>query len=248
MGAALRRVTRTMRDKPIALDAYEALAEAYAAVVKTKPHNALYERPATLSLMPDVKGRRVLDAGCGPGVYAEWLIEHGAEVVAVDVSPKMADLARQRLGERAEVRQADLGKPLTFLGSSSFDVVLSALALDYVEDWRAAFSEFHRVLRPAGHLVFSVAHPLFSYLYFRSNNYYEQELVGCEWQGFNNLRVYMPSFRRPLGAIFNTLVEAGFSLERMLEPKPTEEFKAADREHYEELSKQPCFLCVRARK
>jgi len=55
-----------MRDKPIALDAYESLAEAYAAVVKTKAHNAYYERPATLSLLPDVKNKRVLDAGCGP--------------------------------------------------------------------------------------------------------------------------------------------------------------------------------------
>ncbi len=38
-----------MTDKPIALDAYETLAAAYAAAVDTKPHNAYYERPATLS-------------------------------------------------------------------------------------------------------------------------------------------------------------------------------------------------------
>jgi ubiquinone/menaquinone biosynthesis C-methylase UbiE len=63
-----------MTDKPIALDAYETLAAAYAAVIDTKPHNAYYERPATLSLMPEVKGKRVLDAGCGTGVYSEWLI------------------------------------------------------------------------------------------------------------------------------------------------------------------------------
>src|SRR4028118_242469 len=112
-----------MADKPIALDAYETLAEAYAAAVDTKPHNAYYERPATLSLMPEVKGKRVFDAGCGPGVYSEWLIEHGAEIVAVDASPKMVELAKQRLGEKADVRQADLDKPLTFLENSSFDVV-----------------------------------------------------------------------------------------------------------------------------
>ena len=69
-----------MNDKPIALDAYETLAEAYASVVDTKPHNAYYERPATLSLLPDVKGKRILDAACGPGLYSEWLRSHGAEV------------------------------------------------------------------------------------------------------------------------------------------------------------------------
>ncbi|MDQ3252322.1 MAG: class I SAM-dependent methyltransferase [Acidobacteriota bacterium] len=237
-----------MTDNPVALDAYESLAEAYAAAIDTKPHNAYYERPTTLSLLPKVKGKRVLDAGCGPGVYSEWLIERGAEVVAVDASPKMVELAKQRLGTASDVRQADLSKPLTFLGSSSFDMVLSPLVLEYVEDWGSTFAEFYRVLRPDGHLVFSVTHPFFDYIYFKSNNYFETELVGSEWSGFKPIQVYVPSFRRSLGATLNPLVEAGFCLEKILEPKPTDDFKKADPKHYEELSQQPCFLCIRARK
>lgn len=237
-----------MSEKPIAFDAYETLAEAYAAVVDTKPHNAFYERPATLSLLPEVGGKRVLDAGCGPGVYSEWLLEHGAEVCAVDASPKMVELARRRLGAAADVRQADLGKPLDFLESASFAVVLSPLVLDYVEDWRGTFAEFHRILRPSGHFVFSITHPLFDYLYFKSDNYFATELVCCEWRGFAPVRVQMQSYRRPMAAVVNTLVETGFSLERMVEPQPTDEFKAADPKHYAELSRQPAFLCIRARK
>jgi len=237
-----------MTDKPIALDAYETLAEAYAAAVDTKPHNAYYERPATLSLMPEVKGKRVFDAGCGPGVYSEWLIERGAEIVAVDASPKMVKLAKQRLGSKIDVRQADLSKPLNFLHDSSFDVVLCPLVLDYIEDWHSAFTEFYRVLRPGGHFVFSVTHPFFDYIYFKSSNYFETELVGGEWRGFEGVRVYMPSFRRSLSAALSPLVEVGFCLERILEPKPTKEFKKADPKHYEELSQKPCFLCARARK
>jgi SAM-dependent methyltransferase len=235
-----------MSDKPLAFDAYETLAEAYAAAVETKPHNAYCERPATLSLLPDVENKRVLDAGCGPGIYSEWLIEHGAEVVAFDASPKMVELAKRRLGGSAEVRRADLGKPLDFLGDASFDVVLSPLVLEYVEDWRGAFAECYRILRPGGHLIFSVTHPFSDYLYFKSNNYHETELVGCEWRGFESVKVQMPSIRRPLGAMLNPLLEAGFHLERIVEPKPTEEFKEADPKHYEELSRLPCFLCVRA--
>ena len=237
-----------MTDKPVALDAYETLAAAYAAAVDTKPHNAYYERPATLSLMPEVKGRRVFDAGCGPGVYSEWLIARGAEIVAVDASPKMVELAKQRLGAATDVRRADLSKPLDFLHDSSFDVVLSPLVLDYIEDWHSTFAEFYRVLRPGGHFVFSITHPLFDYIYFKSSNYFETELVGVEWRAFESVRVYMPSFRRSLDAMFSPLVEAGFCLERILEPKPTDEFKKADPKHYEELSQKPCFLCVRARK
>ena len=237
-----------MRDKPIALDAYETLAEAYAAAVDTKPHNAYYERPATLSLMPEVKGKKVFDAGCGSGVYSEWLIERGAEVVAVDASPKMVELAKQRLGSSVNVRQADLSQPLAFLQDSSFDVVLCPLVLEYIEDWHRTFAEIYRVLRPEGHFVFSVSHPFHDYIYFKSNNYFETELVGGEWRGFEGVRVYMPSFRRSLEATLSPLIEAGFYLDKIVEPKPTDEFKRADPKHYAELSKQPCFLCVRARK
>jgi ubiquinone/menaquinone biosynthesis C-methylase UbiE len=234
-------------NKPIALEAYEALAEAYASAVDTKPHNAYYDRPATLSLMPDVHGKRVLDAGCGPGVYSEWLIEHGAEVIAIDASPKMIELAKRRLKRSTGIFQADLDQPLTFLDSSSFDVVLSALVLNYLEDWDATLAEFYRVLVPAGLLVFSVTHPFSDFIYFKSDNYFQTELVGCEWRGFD-IKVYMPSFRRSLQETLNPIIKAGFSIERILEPKPTDEFKKADPEGYQELLRQPAFLCIRARK
>ena len=84
--------------KPVAQEAYDELAEAYAAMVDTKPHNAYYERPATLSLLPDVSGKRVLDAGCGPGVYAEWLVGHGADVVAFDANEKMVSVVKTAPG------------------------------------------------------------------------------------------------------------------------------------------------------
>jgi len=61
--------------------------------------------------LPEVKGKRVLDAGCGPGIYAEWLADRGAKVVALDVSPKMVELAKKRVGTKATVLQADIRTP-----------------------------------------------------------------------------------------------------------------------------------------
>lgn len=234
-----------MNQKPVALDAYETLAESYAARIDTKPHNAYYERPATLSLLPPVKGKRVLDAGCGPGVYAEWLAEHGAEVVAFDVSKKMIQLAKERLGTKATILQADLDQPLDFLADFSFDIVLSALALDYIRDWDKVFREFYRVLRQPGHLVFSVSHPFAEFMLHGTGNYFKTELVDYEWTGFG-IPVRMPYYRRPLGALINQLLEAGFVLERILEPTPTEQFKQEKPQDYEELSRRPGFLCMRA--
>lgn len=233
-------------NRTVAIEAYERLAEAYAARVDTKPHNAYYERPATLSLLPDVAGKRVLDAGCGPGVYSELLAERGAEVVAIDASEKMVRLARERLGDRAEVLLADFGDPLDF-PDGRFDFVLSALALDYVWDWEAVFAEFHRMLRWGGHLVFSMEHPFLKFAERGEGSYFKVERVEVDWKGFGEV-VRMPSYRRPLEAAINPLLEAGFTLERVLEPRPTGQFEAADPEEYGKLLREPGFLCVRAAK
>jgi SAM-dependent methyltransferase len=232
---------------PIALSSYEQLADAYAALVDTKGHNAYYERPATLSLLPDVRNLDVLDAACGPGRYAEWLADHGARVIAVDVSPRMLEHARRRVGAKARILQADLNQPLTFAEHASVDLVLCALALDYVRDWQALFAEFARVLRGPGWLVFSIEHPLSDYSLHQARDYFRTERVANTWRGFGE-PVLVHAYRRPLMDVFNALGENGFCVDRVLEPLPTQEFKEQDAEEFQRLLERPGFLCVRARK
>ncbi len=190
----------------------------------------------------------MLDAGCGPGHYAEWLLEQGAEVVGVDVSPKMLELARELLGERAQFHLSDLGRPLDFLDDESFDIVLGALVFDYIRDWRAPFAEFHRLLREGGLLVFSAGHPYLDYMQRGTGSYFKTELISFTWRGFGGEPVEVPTYRRPLSAATEALTGSGFVIERILEPLPTEEFKHADPESYEQLSRLPCFICFRARR
>jgi ubiquinone/menaquinone biosynthesis C-methylase UbiE len=236
------------KKQPIAQQAYNQIAELYAQCIGTKPHNAYYERPATLSLLPDVTGKQVLDAGCGPGVYSEWLVDQGAQVVAIDANPKMVRFAKKRLGDKAQVLLASLDEPLGFLADASFEIIVSPLVMDYVKDWRSAFKEFFRVLKPAGILVFSIEHPYVKYDQHRqTSNYFEVDRVEYTWRGFGE-PVRVPSYRRPMGEVINPLVETGFMLEKLLEPLPTPEFKQADPEDYEQLMRSPGFLCLRARK
>lgn len=235
------------KDKPVAYDAYEIMADTYAALIDNKVYNAYIERPTTLSLLPDVRGKRVLDAGCGPGVYSEWLVNHGATVVAVDASPKMVGHAKQRLGEKAEVHLANLDKPLAFLDDDSFDVVLSALVPDYILNWHQLFEEFSRVLKESGILVFSVEHPYTKFNLGGTVNYFATERLEITWTGFGD-PIEVPTYRRPLNAMIEPLLANGYLIENIVETLPSEEAQQIEPKTYEQTSKKPTFLCFRVRK
>jgi len=238
---------------PTVRAAYDELADSYDREVRASPYNADLEFPAMSALIPDVDGRRVLDAGCGTGFYADWLTEQGATVVGVDASAEMLAQARARTSDDATFHRADLAGDLAFAASDSFDGVVSALALGYVEDWQQPLSQFARVLRPGGFLVISTGHPLDQFPFGETGvgetdtdeasgaaNYFEVERREKEWA------VEVPYYRRPVSAVVNPLLDAGFRLDRLVEPQPTEGFRERRPERYEKESRQPVFLCVRA--
>ena len=73
-----------------------------------KPHNAYYDRPNTLSLLPDLKGKIIFDAACGPGKYAEIMMQKGGNVIGCDISPKMISLAKERNNGKGDFFVHDL--------------------------------------------------------------------------------------------------------------------------------------------
>jgi SAM-dependent methyltransferase len=93
--------------------------------------------------------QRVLEVGCGWGELAEWITrDTGAEVVAVDLSSRMVELARER---GVEARVADV-QQLPF-ADGEFDLVVAAWMLYHVPDLDRGLRELARVLRPGGGLV-----------------------------------------------------------------------------------------------
>ena len=93
--------------------------------------------------------RRVLEVGCGWGELAAWLAqETGADVVAIDLSPRMVELARER---GVDARVGDV-QQLAF-PDASFDVAVAAWMLYHVPDLDRALAELARVVRPGGRLV-----------------------------------------------------------------------------------------------
>ena len=121
------------------------------------PHNALMalEQRTLLSLLPDVAGLTVLDAGCGTGRYLRLVRELGATAIGVDLSAPM--LARASADGASVARGNICALPID---SASIDVVVCGLALGDVSHLETALGEMARVLRPGGCVVYSVVHPI----------------------------------------------------------------------------------------
>lgn len=236
---------------------YNQFADRYADRVPDKPHNAYYDRPAVLSLLPDVTNLQVLDAGCGPGIYSQWLLDHGATVTAIDVTPRMVEITKERLkaypADRVTAFRHDLQQPLDFAADAQFDLVIAPLVLDYIAEWTPVFREFARVLKPGGMFVFSCGHPHgdYNWLHHKNGedvNYFERELFTTPWGGFGEPKPQVSTYRRPLQMMLNPIIDAGLSIDHIHEPKPTEKFAELDPKHYAELMELPAFICVRAKK
>ncbi len=225
-------------------DCYDAVARVYADVNEEKPWYRCYERPATLSMLPPLQGLATLDAACGPGWYSVYLSRNGARVSACDLNPEFVEMARARLGPGARVVQQDLTKPLAFAADRVFGLVLCTLAMHYLRDWVPTLREFHRVLETGGTLVFSTHHPHEDWHLSGDADYFGNQIVDDYFTGIGPMRY----FRRPFTAMFDALAEAGFVVERLLEPRPTAGFRDADPQTYEKLMTRPAFVVIRARK
>ena len=198
---------------------YDGFAARYDAENASSLLNAHYERPAMLELAGDVRGRRILDAGCGSGPLAEALLARGASVTGIDVSPAMVELARRRLGPDANLQVADLGGPLAF-PDGSFDDVVCSLALHYLEDWSAPLAELHRVLVPGGRLMLSVNHPTVSVVNYPGEDYFATREYSEEYE-FDGEPAVLTFWHRPLHAMFDAFSGAGFRVVRVAEPAPS---------------------------
>ena len=219
--------------------------------------NDLFEIPALFSLLPDLSGKSVLDLGCGYGEHCKNFIKMGAvKVVGVDISEKMLEVAHK---ENSDPKITYLNIPMEDIDKldEQFDIVTSSLAIHYVESFAEVVKTIYDKMNTDGVFIFSQEHPIgttFSSgnrwtkdesgnkLYFNLSNYCVEGKKESTWfvEG-------VKKYHRTFSTIVNTLVEAGFTIERMIEPFPDAEMLKKYPEHYNLLHK-PDFLLVRTKK
>ena len=219
--------------------------------------NNLFEIPALFSMLPDLTGKRVLDLGCGFGEHCRKFVECGAEkVVGIDISEKMLEVART---ENADPKITYINMPMEDIAGlqEKFDVVISSLAFHYVEDFEGVIRNIHSLLEKNGVFVFSQEHPLNTC--HSGGNRWTRDANGNKL--YLNLANYgvegeresvwfvddVKKYHRTFSTIANTLTDAGFIIEKMIEPMPTEELLERYPD-YGDLFHKPDFLLIRTRK
>ncbi len=148
----------------------------------------------------NVRGRRVLDLGCGTGRVTAKLVRLGGRVTAADFSEKMMDLARPRFRPgQVELVTADLTRRLPF-PNNKFHLATACLVLEHIRDKKAFFSEVHRVLKSGGMLYLTEMHPAMTLLGKTAN--FTDPVTGAD--------VRPRSHVKPLSDLLMSALEAGF--------------------------------------
>lgn len=202
--------------------------------------------PAFFEMLPDVNGLLGLDIGCGEGHNTRLLQQRGARVTAIDISQVFVRHAKrledqEALGIRYRVASA---VQLPF-ADATFDFATGFMSFMDIAETDQVLAEAHRVLRPGGFLQFSICHPCFDTPHRRGlrdeqgqmyavevGGYFEnQQGTVEEWlfsaappevtEGLPMFKV--PRFTRTISQWLNGLIDAGFLVERIGEPCPTEQ-------------------------
>jgi len=217
--------------------------------------DAAPEWPALRALLPPLRGRAVLDLGCGYGWLCRWARAQGAaRVIGVDLSERMLERARAETADAGiEYVRADLEDLAPPAGP--FDLVYSSLAFHYVVALPRLLGRIHEALGAGGALVFSIEHPLYTAptkpgwsesaagrKTWPVEGYLEEGPRSTDWLSKGVLKQH-----RTIATYVNALVEAGFTVTHLHEWGPSAEQVAAHPEWANERQRPP-FLLVAARR
>jgi len=202
--------------------------------------------PAIFAALGDIRGKRILDAGCGQGYLSRLLTKQGASVTGIEPSSTQYAYALRR--EQAEqlgiaYLQADLSTWLP--AADMFDHVVANMVFMDIPDYLDALHNCVAALKISGLLIFSLLHPCFEEPgaewrkkgYVETTDYLQERVVKQDYGHF---------IHRPLSAYLNSVIQAGCALQSVLEPQLDKTL--AEQHHAERYWSVPGYLVVVAQK
>lgn len=207
-------------------------------------------------LIPRLENKNVLDIGCGFGWHCKYAVEQGAnKIVGIDISKKMIEKAKE-INNHPKIEYKISSIEDYSYPSETYDVVLSSLALHYIECFDDVCAKVEKTLKENGTFIFSVEHPIFT-----SNGIqdwiYEKEGTIQHWPvddyfierkiQSNFLGETVVKYHKTLTTFINTLIDHRFVINRVIEPMPEEEMLNLIPEMKNEL-RRPMMLIISATK
>jgi SAM-dependent methyltransferase len=206
---------------------------------------------ADLRLLGDLKGKRVLELGCGGAQCSIAFAKQGATALGVDFSAAQLAYARQLCEQeevKVELRRGDLAD-LAFLRADSIDLVFSAYAFNYVEDLSRVFRQAHRVLKVGAPMVFSLSHPAYAMIdddaetpLLVRRSYFDRTPIDYDWDG-----TPFTAYQHTFAELYMGLARSSYRVDLMVEPEP---FPSGHRSYAwrDTFAYVPRTLIIRARK
>ncbi len=207
-------------------------ANAWLDFVRTgKDHCRYYmNNPAMFRILGNIRGKKVLDLGCGEGFNARMMARRGAKVTGIDFAEKMLALAKDsEKKDKLGIKYYNCNATkLSIFKNRTFDIVSSFMTIQDIANYRQALKEVSRVLKKNRRLVIGTTHPCFEKTiyrdgkYHRDERYFKNKTYPIYWR-MKRLTKYFKttSFHRTLTEYSIALYKAGFVISRIIEPKPT---------------------------
>ena len=219
--------------------------------------NILIEKPNLFALLPDLQNKMILDLGCGYGENCIEFVKKGAEkVIGIDISQKMLDIA---ILENCNPKIEYIIMPMENISEldQNFDIVVSSLALHYVNNFTTLVQNIYNLLSENGYFIFSQENPI-NTCFSNGNRWTEDENGHIKHANISNYSLDGPrkskwfvdnviKYHRTFSSIINTLITNNFSIEKMVEPIPTKEIIEQYPEYNRNMHK-PDFLLIKAKK
>ncbi len=206
-------------------------------------------------LIPDLSGKTVLDIGCGYGNNCFDFVNSGAEkAVGIDLSEKMLALAKEK-NNLPEITYIHMNMADIKNIGSRFDFVYSSLVFHYSEDFNKLADDIFSVMKKGGELLFSQEHPFVTasdngYIYNEDGKAEAYSVSGYSESGKRTANWFVDGvekYHRTFSDIINALCGAGFIIEHICEPTPSDDAVKIRPGLIKEFIK-PTFLIIKAKK
>lgn len=221
--------------------------------------------PNLLRVLGDIRGKRIVDIGCGEGFFSRELSENGAIVLGTDVAPEMIRVAREESNKKIIFEVAPSDK-LSFVDDRVADMAVIVLAIQNIEKMHETFQECSRILKQGGSLVLVINHP--SFRIPKHSSWGWDEVEGIQYRRLDSYmsdarekidmdpgkkgsagKRFTYSFHRPLQSYVKALAKYGFMIDGLEEWISHKKSEKGPRAKAEDTARKefPMFMMIKAK-